>query len=74
MADDFQSFLSWFITQLELDNYIVYEDRDIGKIFQLKSRDRIQLFSRCSKNHVSGTFVNVYPLLFYNCVARKKLF
>ena len=37
LADDFESFLSWFITQLESGNYIVDEDSDLGKVFQIKT-------------------------------------
>ena len=35
LAEDFESFLSWFITQLESGNYTVYEDSDIGKVFHI---------------------------------------
>ena len=37
LADNFQSFLSWFIIQLESGNYIVYEDSEYGKVFQIKN-------------------------------------
>ena len=36
IADDFESFLSWYITQLESGNYLIKENSEGEKVFQIK--------------------------------------